>query len=284
MISTSPFQQPQSQQHQEHHDEPQEFQTRDAFRGSHPSLNPSITQRSTVASVASPTISILSAAPAGYDDATELQEWDYAKPPHNPSNDSNCCETPRSEQASGSTECGYSGPTTTPDDSGSDSSDCSRGASPPPPNGPVASIRKKLKLHSRFAAFWNNHMSVVVPFNAARDHLALERTYLAYHRTSLVFAIFAAITAQLTVIQHAPTPSTTFGIYRIGKPISIVLVCFSLVISVLGVLRWWRLQSGLLRGIAISGGLEVWGLAGGFFSLTLVLFGLALAVDIEKEY
>ncbi|CUS10530.1 unnamed protein product [Tuber aestivum] len=253
--------QPQSQQQQKHHHEPQEFQPGDAFGVAHPSLGSSVTQRSTVASIAPPAISILPATPAECDDGTELQQWEYSEPSHNSSHDSNNCGTPESEQDSRSTEYDYSGPATTPDGSGSSNS--SRGASPPPPNGPAVSVRKTSKSRSVLAAFWDNHMSVVVPSNAARDHLALERTYLAYHRTSLVFAISAAITAQLTIIQQAPTPPITFGFHNIGKPISILLVCFSLVISVLGILRWWRLQSGLLRGAAISGGLEVWGLAGG---------------------
>jgi len=201
---------------------------------------------------------------------------------HNLSDDSDCCESPKSGQASVGTKFDYSGPATTPDHLGS--SNCSRGATPPPPSGLAASARKALRLPSRLTVFWDNHMSVVVPYNAARDHLALERTYLAYHRTSLVFAIFAAVTAQLTVIQQAPTPSTSFSFYSIGKPLSVLLVCFSLVISVLGVLRWWRLQSGLLRGTAIAGGLEVWGLAGGALLLTIVLFGFSLAMDIDKKY
>ncbi|KAG0637320.1 hypothetical protein HOY80DRAFT_973656 [Tuber brumale] len=283
MVSTSSaesFLQPQSQQQQKHHNKPQEPQPMDAFRDTHPSPNSSVIQRSTVASVASPVTSILPAAPARHQDATELQQWDYGGPPHNSSDDSNCCETPRSEQTSGSTKYGYSGPATTPDDSGS--SNCSREGSPPPPDGPVASVRRTLKLRSTFAAFWDNHMSVVVPSNAARDHLALERTYLAYHRTSLVFAISAAITAQLALIQQTPTPSTTFGFHRIGKPISVLLVCFSLAISVLGVLRWWKLQSGLLRGVAVAGGIEVWSLASGILLLTIAFFGLVLAMDIDK--
>ncbi|PWW73289.1 hypothetical protein C7212DRAFT_284782 [Tuber magnatum] len=268
MVSTSSMEsspQSQSQQQQNPHNKLQEFHPGDALRGARPSPNSSVTQRSTVASAVTPAISILPTAPAGYDDATELQQWEYRhrEPSHNPSDDSNRCETPELEVASRSTECRCSGPAATPDDSSS--SNCSRGASPPPPNGPAVSVGKMSKSRSMFAAFWNNHMSVVVPSNAARDHLALERTYLAYHRTSLVFAIFAAITAQLTVIQQAPNPPTTFGFRHIGKPISILLVCFSLVVSVLGVLRWWRLQSGLLRGAAIAGGLEVWGLAGGIF-------------------
>jgi len=174
MDSTSPtesFLQPQNQPQQKHHNRPQEFQPRDAFRDTHPSPNPSIpvVQRSAIASAAPPTISTPPAAPALCGDATELQQWDYGVPPHNPSDDSDFCESPKSGQASVGTKCDYSGPASTPDHSGS--SNCSRGASPPPPSGIVASVRKALRLRSRPVTFWNNHISVVVPYNTARDHL-----------------------------------------------------------------------------------------------------------------
>jgi len=175
MVPTSPaesFLQPQNQLQQKHHNRSQEFQPRDAFRGTHPSPNSSVPaiQKSAIASATPPTISAPPAAPSRCGDATELQQWDYDVPSHNPPDDSDCCESPKSGQAPAGTMCDYSGPaTTTPDRSGS--SNCSRGGSPPPPSGIVASVRKALRLRSRLAAFWNNHMSVVVPYNAARDHL-----------------------------------------------------------------------------------------------------------------
>ena len=174
MASTSPTGsslQPQSQLQQENHNRLQELQPRDALRDTHPTPNSSIpgVRRSAVASAACPTISIPPAAPAGCSDATELQQWNYGVLSHNLSDDSDCCESPKSGQASVGTKFDYSGPATTPDHLGS--SNCSRGATPPPPSGLAASARKALRLHSRLAVFWDNHMSVVVPYNAARDHL-----------------------------------------------------------------------------------------------------------------
>lgn len=94
------------------------------------------------------------------------------------------------------------------------------------------------------------------------NQTALERTYLAYHRTGMVLAMLATATAQLTVINHAPSPSPSFGFYVIGKPLAAALAACALINSIVGGLRWWRLQQGLLRGVAISGGREVLLIAG----------------------
>ncbi|RPB14248.1 hypothetical protein P167DRAFT_543800 [Morchella conica CCBAS932] len=113
---------------------------------------------------------------------------------------------------------------------------------------------------------------------------SLERTYLSYHRTAMVFGMLSVVTAQLTVINHAPNPSPTFGFRTVGKPLSVVLACCALIISIVGVLRWWRLQNGLLRGVSISGGRElvvVGAIVGAVIAGTL---GLVVAVDITKEY
>lgn len=69
--------------------------------------------------------------------------------------------------------------------------------------------------------------------------------------------MLAAITAQLTVINHAPSPSPMFGFHALGKPLAVILAVCALICSAVGGLRWWRLQQGMLRGVAISGGKEV---------------------------
>lgn len=76
--------------------------------------------------------------------------------------------------------------------------------------------------------------------------------------------MLAAINAQLTVLQDSPSPSSIGLTFQsLGKPLSIALICLSLVITLVGGVRWWRLQNGLVRGVALTGGLEVWGIAGG---------------------
>ncbi|KAF8431354.1 hypothetical protein BGX38DRAFT_1053705, partial [Terfezia claveryi] len=85
-----------------------------------------------------------------------------------------------------------------------------------------------------FRKFWNKHISVLVPGKAARDHLAIERTFLAYHRTSMVFALTGTVVAQLYVLNHKPNTNPTFGYYVLGKPLAVTLVAFSIAFSIMG--------------------------------------------------
>jgi uncharacterized membrane protein YidH (DUF202 family) len=113
---------------------------------------------------------------------------------------------------------------------------------------------------------------------------ALERTYLSYHRTSLVLSLIGVVVTQLQVLQRAPNPDPKFGFYVLGKPLAATLVLCAMCTSVLGWLRWWHWQRILLRGKAISGGWEL-SLVGILVGLLLtVLFGLILAVDVKKIY
>jgi uncharacterized membrane protein YidH (DUF202 family) len=111
---------------------------------------------------------------------------------------------------------------------------------------------------------------------------ALERTYLSYHRTSLVLSLLSVIIAQLQVLQKSPAADTRFGFHVLGKPLAVTLVLCSMLISLIGAIRWWHWQQTLLRGKAICGGweLSVVGLLG--FTLLVTFFGLVLAVGIKK--
>ncbi|KAI5800465.1 hypothetical protein FPQ18DRAFT_56613 [Pyronema domesticum] len=130
--------------------------------------------------------------------------------------------------------------------------------------------------------FWCNNVTIIVPGATARDHLALERTYLSYHRTSLVLSLISVIIAQLQVLQKSPAHDTRFGFHVLGKPLAVTLVLCSMLTSLIGVIRWWHWQQTLLRGKAICGGweLSVVGLLG--FTLLVTVFGLVLAVGIKK--
>ena len=101
---------------------------------------------------------------------------------------------------------------------------------------------------------------------------ALERTFLAYHRTSLVFALTATVVGQLFLLNHKPNPNPAFGFHVIGKPLVSTLVGFALLFSILGWVRWFRWQRALLGGSCIVGGWDVEGLAGGMGLVSLLLF------------
>lgn len=106
------------------------------------------------------------------------------------------------------------------------------------------------------------------------------------------------------MINHAPSPSASFGFNALGKPLAVVLASCAVISSFVGGLRWWRLQQGLLRGVGISGGAEIMIIAGIVcavnhslihtilwgttahqpIQIIVTTFGLVLAIDIDKEY
>ena len=113
---------------------------------------------------------------------------------------------------------------------------------------------------------------------------ALERTYFSYQRTSLVLSLIGVAVAQLQILQRAPNPDPRFGFYVVGKPLSAMLIMCSITTSILGLVRWHHWQRTLLRGSAISGGWELSMVGLLVFFVLVVLFGVALALDIKKSY
>ncbi|KAF3807500.1 hypothetical protein GCG54_00000029 [Colletotrichum gloeosporioides] len=136
------------------------------------------------------------------------------------------------------------------------------------------------KKQSFVRRFWSEQISIVVDFDSCRDHLALERTFLAYLRTGVATAILGTIVAQLFALQQA---DSGFGYSMLGKPLATVCYGLSICTTLLGACRAWRLQNAMLRGKAIAGGFEVTSLAVGFLALVLIFFGFLIALDIVKE-
>ncbi|KAJ7173806.1 hypothetical protein C8R46DRAFT_1256428, partial [Mycena filopes] len=95
--------------------------------------------------------------------------------------------------------------------------------------------------------------------SVARDHLAAERTFLAYVRTSLVIAstgvgCFPSALVQLFTIANATDNKLAFvpTVRRIqawARPLGATMVCFGLVVLTLGTIRYFRIQSALTQGM-----------------------------------
>lgn len=132
--------------------------------------------------------------------------------------------------------------------------------------------------------FWTTQVSLTMDEGSQRDHLALERTFLGYLRTSLAFSMTGVLIAQLLRLQHAHTPHPVFGYYVLGKPLSVIFISFSIVILLVGVVRFWRQQAAMTRGKIHAGGWEMTGLAVFTGLLFLTVFALMIGVDLHKEY
>ncbi len=86
--------------------------------------------------------------------------------------------------------------------------------------------------------------------------LALERTFLAYIRTSVILAMQGVLIAQLFRLQ-SPHSSEGLGFHRVGVPLSVTCHCAALVTAVLGAHRFWKQQSAIALGTIYSGGWEM---------------------------
>jgi uncharacterized membrane protein YidH (DUF202 family) len=104
---------------------------------------------------------------------------------------------------------------------------------------------------------------------------ALERTFLGYLRTSLALSMIGVTVAQLFRLQHNPNPNPIFGFYVLGKPLACICQAAAIYCLILGAYRTWRIQAAMVRGKAISGGIEI------------VLLGLGIFIvglDVQPIY
>lgn len=113
------------------------------------------------------------------------------------------------------------------------------------------------KWYHKLATQWENHISVKVPASQRRDHLALERTYLGYLRTSLALSMVGITIAQLFRLQSEPLPNGELGYYAIGIPLAAAFIVSAIAVIVLGAVRYWRQQRAMTRGKVHAGGWEV---------------------------
>lgn len=139
------------------------------------------------------------------------------------------------------------------------------------------------RLQYAVSQYWRHQISITVEHATCRDHLAVERTFLSYLRTSLAFSMIGISIAQLFRLQVSPNPSPTFGFYVLGKPLACIMQACAILILLAGAFRTWRSQNAIVRGKAISGGFEMVTIAVCVFLVLLAFFVLLVAVDIEKE-
>ncbi|KAI0845130.1 hypothetical protein F5Y00DRAFT_247111 [Daldinia vernicosa] len=86
--------------------------------------------------------------------------------------------------------------------------------------------------------------------SVARDHLALERTFLAWLRTSLSFASIGIAITQLFRLNTAIEPDDPqfLTIRRVGKPLGATFIGISILILLLGYRRYYQGQQWVIKG------------------------------------
>jgi len=147
------------------------------------------------------------------------------------------------------------------------------GAEEPQPTGLLA------RFSYDIFKFWKGRVSIIVPLDTYRDHLALERTFLSHLRTSRALSMMGITVAQIFRLQHSPTPDARFGDYVLGKPLSYICQGPAICTLLNGAFRTRRTQNALVRSKSISGGFEITLLSTGIF-LVLATFFVLIVVDI----
>ncbi|KAF2817550.1 uncharacterized protein BDZ99DRAFT_373402 [Mytilinidion resinicola] len=88
--------------------------------------------------------------------------------------------------------------------------------------------------------------------SVARDHLALERTFLAWLRTSLSFASIGIAITQLfrlnTAIASPNDKSPRAKLRHVGKPLGATFIAISILILFIGFHRYFESQHYVIRG------------------------------------
>ncbi|KAI0754609.1 hypothetical protein C8Q80DRAFT_1066964, partial [Daedaleopsis nitida] len=82
--------------------------------------------------------------------------------------------------------------------------------------------------------------------SVARDHLASERTFLAYARTSLTIASTGVALVQLFTLS-----ATTMhqDLEKYARPLGAVMIALGLFTLSVGVARYFLVQEALIRGV-----------------------------------
>ncbi|KAI1437614.1 hypothetical protein GGR50DRAFT_644561 [Xylaria sp. CBS 124048] len=85
--------------------------------------------------------------------------------------------------------------------------------------------------------------------SVARDHLAVERTFLAWLRTSLSFAsIGVAVTQLFRLNASLVDEETQHRLRRLGAPLGTAFIGISILVLLLGYHRFYQPQQWLLKG------------------------------------
>ncbi|RAL07261.1 DUF202 domain-containing protein [Aspergillus homomorphus CBS 101889] len=136
----------------------------------------------------------------------------------------------------------------------------------------------------RLERFWTRNVVLTVPQRSNRDHFALERTFLAYIRTSVMVAMQGVLIAQLFRLQHMASPDLALGFYEVGVPLSVTYYGAAIIIALLGAYRFWKQQNMVALGTVYAGGweLNLIGILIGLIVLATFIISLIITVQLDN--
>jgi uncharacterized membrane protein YidH (DUF202 family) len=133
-------------------------------------------------------------------------------------------------------------------------------------DNPLAPRQQSNDRLARLKAFWRREISPLVESQSLRDHLANERTFLAWLRTSVMLSMIGIFTTQLFILQSTHLPHMNLSFFVLGVPLGSLCQAAALVNMAVGAYRFWRHQSAMAKGQACAGGWELL-LIGGLITL-----------------
>jgi uncharacterized membrane protein YidH (DUF202 family) len=104
-----------------------------------------------------------------------------------------------------------------------------------------------------FVAFFFSSLTKYISNNP----LALERTFLAYIRTSVIIAMQGVLIAQLFRLQQQQSSTNDLTYYEVAIPLSVACHCVAVIVAVIGASRFWKQQNAVALGTIYAGGWEM---------------------------
>ncbi|RAL02538.1 DUF202 domain-containing protein [Aspergillus ibericus CBS 121593] len=151
---------------------------------------------------------------------------------------------------------------------------------------PVHTSRETSKgVWGRIRRFWTRNVVLTVPQKSNRDHFALERTFLAYIRTSVMVAMQGVLIAQLFRLQHLTSPDNALGFYEVGVPLAVSCYGVAILIAFMGAYRFWKQQNVVALGTVYAGGWELncIGVMIGLIILATFVLSVVITIELENE-
>lgn len=126
--------------------------------------------------------------------------------------------------------------------------------------------------------------------SVARDHLASERTFLAYVRTSLAVASSGVALIQLfTAASRGPGSNVQEQLLAVGRgaeryirPLGCITVLIGISILVIGITRFFVVQSALIQGKYPAARLAIGFLAVSMSALVALTFAVMVAGNLDN--
>ncbi|CAL1713570.1 unnamed protein product [Somion occarium] len=139
---------------------------------------------------------------------------------------------------------------------------------------PIIPKRRIFSFASPVLEKYNPGLTLQNSGSVARDHLASERTFLAYVRTSLTITSMGVALVQLFTI----AATSQENIEKYSRPLGGIIIILGLITLAIGVFRYFVIQRALVEGNFPAARISPLLLSLALLAIIVVLFGILLAV------